>query len=101
MLNIERTTQNLSIPASFKKNMAAPELLKQYTGWGGMRQAIYKPEVYKDLKTSLTYEEIASLKQTLSSAYYTPDEIVRFIYHFLELKGFKGGEILEPSIGHG
>jgi predicted RNA methylase len=101
MLNTERSTQNLAILASFKNNKAAPELLKQYTGWGGLRKAIYTPEVYKELKKSLTPQEITSLKQTLSSAYYTPSELVKFMYDWLHLYGFTGGDILEPSVGHG
>ena len=101
MLNTERSTQNLAILASFKENKAAPDLLKHYTGWGGLRKAIYTPEVYKELKKSLTPQEITSLKQTLSSAYYTPSELVKFMYGWLHLYGFTGGDILEPAIGHG
>jgi len=101
MLNTERYHQNLAILASFKNKGADPELLKQYTGWGGLRKAIYTPEVYKELKKSLTPQEITSLKQTLSSAYYTPVELVKFIYGFLEVRGFTGGDILEPAICHG
>ena len=101
MLNTERYHQNLAILSSFKNNEADPELLKQYTGWGGLRKAIYTPEVYKELKKNLTPQEITSLKQTLSSAYYTPVELVKFIYGFLEVRGFTGGDILEPAIGHG
>ena len=101
MLHTERSTQNLSILASFKNNGEDPELLKQYTGWGGLRKAIYTPEVYRELKKSLTPQEISSLKQTLSSAYYTPAKLVQFIYGFLEVQGFTGRDILEHSIGHG
>ena len=101
MLNTERYHQNLAILSSFKNNEADPELLKQYTGWGGLRKAIYTPEVYKELKKNLTPHELTSLTQTLSSAYYTPVELVKFIYGFLEVRGFTGGDILEPAIGHG
>lgn len=101
MLNKERSTQNLAILASFKNNKAAPDLLKQYTGWGGLRKAVYTPEVYKELKKSLTSEEITSLKQTLNSAYYTPASLVQFMYDWLHIYGFTGGNILEPAIGHG
>ena len=101
MLNTQRYHQNLAILSSFKNKGADPELLKQYTGWGGLRKAVYTPEVYKELKKSLTPQEITSLKQTLSSAYYTPVELVKFIYGLLEVRGFTGGDILEPAIGHG
>ena len=101
MLDTERYTQNLQIIASFKSNKATPDLLRKYTGWGGLRKAIYTPEVYQELKKSLTSEEITSLKQTLTSAYYTPASLVQFIYDWLHIYGFTGGNILEPAIGHG
>ena len=43
MFNLERSTQNLQVLASFKNNKATPELLKHYTGWGGLREAVYTP----------------------------------------------------------
>jgi predicted RNA methylase len=101
MFNLERSTQNLQVLASFKNKKATPDLLKQYTGWGGLREAVYTPHIYKELKKSLTDEEIMSLKQTLKNAYYTPSELVRFMYDWLHLEGFTGGDILEPSVGHG
>lgn len=101
MLNVERYHQNLAVIASFKNSQACPDLLKTYSGWGGLRKAVYTPEVYKELKKSLTSEEITCLKQTLTSAYYTPVELVKFMYNWLQTYGFTGGHILEPAIGHG
>ncbi|GAO98034.1 modification methylase TaqI [Caedimonas varicaedens] len=101
MFNLERSTQNLQVLASFKNKTATPELLKNYTGWGGLRKAVYTPHIYKELKKSLSDGEIKSLKQTLKNAYYTPAELVKFIYDLLQLEGFTGGNILEPSVGHG
>ena len=101
MLNIERYQKNLAVIASFKESKACPDLLKKYSGWGGLKKELSSPAVYKELQKSLTPEEISSLKQTVTSAYYTPSELVKFIYGWLQVYGFTGGDILEPSIGHG
>lgn len=98
---ITRYAQNLSIITQLKKGKATPEALKQYSGWGGLRETIYQPAIYAALKAILTPDEIKSLKQTLKNAYYTPPVIVRFMYEWLLQYGFTGGNILEPSIGHG
>lgn len=95
-----RYLNNIEVLKSLKTNPQA-ELLKRYSGWGGLRKEIYTPVIYKQLLKVLTREEIASLKQTLTSAYYTPAEIVIFMYQWLMERGFIGGEILEPAIGNG
>lgn len=95
-----RYLNNIEVLKNLKHN-PQPELLKSYTGWGGLREAIYTPTIYKQLLQVLTREEIVSLKQTLTSAYYTPAEIVTFMYQWLMEHSFIGGSILEPAIGNG
>jgi len=98
--NASRYVNNLEVLRNLK-NHSAPETLKLYTGWGGLRKEIYNPTIYKQLLQILTREEIDSLKKTLTSAYYTPTEIVKFIYQWLLEHKFTGGAILEPAIGNG
>ena len=88
MLNIERYQKNLAVIASFKESKACPDLLKKYSGWGGLKKELSSPAVYRELQKSLTPEEISSLKQTVTSAYYTPAELVKFIYGWLQVYGF-------------
>jgi len=101
MSNVERYQQNLAVLAQLKNDNCSTDLLKSYTGWGGLKESIYNPEIYRQLIKVLTPDEINSLKKTLKNAYFTPKEMVKFMYAFLEAKGFQGGEILEPSIGNG
>ena len=101
MSQMKRYQQNLQVLAQLKNNHCSEELLKSYTGWGGLREATYTPEIYREIKKCLTPDEILSLKKTLKSAYYTPKEIVCFMYRFLATQGFTGGDILETSIGNG
>lgn len=101
MLTEQRILHNLEIISAFKNNTASADVLKNYSGWGGLRQEIYSSSIYQELKRILSQEEIISLKQTLKSAYYTPAFLVQFIYDWLSIYGFKGGAILEPAVGHG
>jgi predicted RNA methylase len=84
-----------------KKTRCVLTYLKNIPVAAGLKKELSSPAVYKELQKSLTPEEISSLKQTVTSAYYTPAELVKFIYGWLQVYGFTGGDILEPSIGHG
>lgn len=103
----QRVEQNLRVLKLLKDNdvnMSAEtrrSILNEYTGWGGLRDAIYDPCVYKQLKSYLSDYKIASIKETTKSAYYTPELLVKFIWSVLGITGFKGGKILEPAAGHG
>ena len=96
-----RSEKNLEVLKNLKTGCFNPALLRQYSGWGGLRDDIYTPKIYSEIKKILTPEEIVNIKKTMSSAYYTPPEIVRFIYQWLIQYGFIGGSILEPAVGHG
>ena len=101
MLYENRHKNNLNVITLMKNNLASPEHLKQYSGWGGLGNSLSNPELYHNLRRLLTVEEMTSLKQTLTNAYYTPAHIVHFIYEWLGIYGFKGGDILEPAVGQG
>ena len=108
----------------FEKNLTAISLLKaledevipltertqahlsQYVGWGGLSMYFdeNKPEYASDrarLKSLLTEEEYRMAKASVTDAFYTPREVMHGIYQALERFGFKGGNILEPSMGIG
>ncbi|MDC0864324.1 N-6 DNA methylase [Rickettsiaceae bacterium] len=103
----QRVEKNLKVLKLLKENninMSLEEkriILDEYTGWGGLRDAIYTLSVYKQLKSYLSDDRINDLKKTTRSAYYTPELLVKFIWSTLGVIGFKGGKILEPAVGHG
>ena len=37
-------------------------ILNDYSGWGGLRDAIYTPAIYKELKSFLSEAKIQSIK---------------------------------------
>lgn len=101
----ERIKKNIEVLAalanSSNKSEVSQELLNQYSGFGGLREAIFTPHVYKELKRYLTDDEINSVKKTIGSAYYTPELLVKFMWTALERMGFRKGDILEPAVGTG
>ncbi len=97
----ERYLKNIEILKHLKNGTASADMLSKYSGWGGLREAIYTPEIYKQLKKVATPEEIDSIKKTLKSAYFTPDEIIKFICQALARMGYNGGRVLEPAAGVG
>ena len=110
---VEKNLQVLKLLAKDDINISEKEkteILKGYTGWGGLREAIYTPSVYRQLKACLSDEQIKSVKNTVRSAYYTPDLLVKFIWAALIRMGFNGLQadgngkscnILEPAAGSG
>ena len=106
MIN-NRVEKNLKVLKLLKDNDAninteeKRSILNEYSGWGELRDAIYDPSVYRQLKSYLSDDKITSIKETTKSAYYTPELLVKFMWSVLGLGDFKGGKILEPSAGQG
>ncbi|WPY01908.1 hypothetical protein Trichorick_01832 (plasmid) [Candidatus Trichorickettsia mobilis] len=104
VLSSERVKQNLKALEALTNNnktRISPDALKNYTGWGSLRDAIFTPSIYRELKKHLNDDEISSIKKTLGSAYYTPELLVKFIWTALLRMGFRKGDILEPAVGTG
>ena len=101
VINLDRVQLNLHALTELREKTPNHNILKQYTGWGGMRSAMFTPEVYRSLKKVCTDNEITSIKKTITNAYYTPPNIVNFIYDALALLKKPFTNILEPSAGHG
>lgn len=79
-------------------------VLSKYIGWGGLSQAFdeqnesWKNE-YIELKTLLSDDEYKAARASCTTAFYTPQFVVRAIYKTLENFGFENGRILDPSAG--
>lgn len=101
VFNIQRVQQNLAVLAELETKNPRPDILKKYTGWGGLRNAIFTPDIYCNLKRHLSEKAITSIKNSTSSAYYTPPGIIEFIYAALALLNKPFANILEPAAGHG
>lgn len=117
--------------ARFDKNMAAISLFNQlrdegrratrdeqdvlaaYTGWGSFGQELFqgtwenpKPkagwsERDRQLREHLGESEWKSMQRSITNAHYTDPPTVTAMWKMLERMGFKGGRVLEPSMGIG
>lgn len=82
------------------------KILANYVGWGGLSQAFddnnasWKKE-YDELKTLLSEEEYTAARATVNNAFYTAPEVASCISQALVQFGFRGGNVLEPSMGIG
>lgn len=99
--NVDRVEKNLEVLKMLKSRHISSTELDNYSGWGGLREAVYTPDIYWKLAKILTEEEIKSIKQTFKSGYYTPKYLVDFIYQVILNLGFRPKYILEPSAGNG
>ena len=77
------------------------KVLARYSGWGGLTSAFSDEKTNNELKELLTNEEYAAAKSSILSAYYTAPNVVKSIWKIADNLGFKGGRILEPSMGVG
>jgi N12 class adenine-specific DNA methylase len=115
------------IKTKYRDNIAAIKLLKQieaegrlatpdeqkilarYVGWGGMKQVYnynLRPtdEWYQEsqeIKQLLTPEEYRDARASVNNAHYTSPPVIKAMWQIVDRLGFKGGRILEPSMGVG
>lgn len=85
------------------------QTLARYTGWGAL------PAVFNDLNEAgaswndlraelqhlLTPEEYEAAKKSTLNAHFTSPQMIRTMWQMVTRLGFKGGRVLEPSMGIG
>lgn len=96
-----------------ENRLATPEeqkILARYVGWGGLAPVF---NIYDrtgasewsnervELKELLSKEEYESARHSTLNAHYTAPGVVKGIWDLVQRLGFKGGRILEPSMGVG
>lgn len=92
-----------------ENRLATPEeqkVLSKFVGWGGLSQAFDENNAgwskeYAELKDLLSDEEYSAARATVNNAFYTSPEIAMCINSALVQFGFRGGNVLEPSMGIG
>ena len=92
-----------------ENRLATPEeqkTLSKFVGWGGLSQAFDEENAgwskeYAELKDLLSDEEYSAARVTVNNAFYTSPEIAMCINSALVQFGFRGGNVLEPSMGIG
>jgi N12 class adenine-specific DNA methylase/DNA-binding XRE family transcriptional regulator len=95
---------------NYKPTKDDKKVLSQYVGWGGLSNAFIRPDgtVAKGwereadiLKNLLSDEQYSEARRSTQDAHYTSKQIVDAIWSGVKHLGFKGGKVLEPSVGVG
>lgn len=86
---------------------AEQEILYNYVGWGGLANDFFDSKINRfakerdELKSLVTKEEYRAMEMSSLTAYYTSPEIATAMWDKIVESGFKGGNILDPSMGTG
>lgn len=86
---------------------AEQEILSNYVGWGGLANDFFDSKINRfakerdELKSLVTKEEYRAMEMSSLTAYYTSPEIATAMWEKIVESGFKGGNILDPSMGTG
>lgn len=89
---------------------AEQAVLAKWVGWGGLQTAFYREDgsvangwdkEAAALKSLLTPEEYKAAQSSTRNAHYTDPGVVKAIWSIAQRLGFKGGRVLEPSVGAG
>ncbi|HEL0241384.1 TPA: DEAD/DEAH box helicase family protein [Streptococcus equi subsp. zooepidemicus] len=88
-------------------DITAQEILAKYVGWGGLSDVFDESkdgqwkEARSFLKENLSSSEYEAARESTLTSFYTPKTVIDGVYNTLSDMGFKGGNILEPSMGIG
>ena len=77
------------------------EILAKYKGWGGIDLRNLNYDTRRDLDSLFSYEQRVAMQNSSLTAYFTPTKVIDAMYTGLMRMGFKGGNILESSMGIG
>lgn len=83
--------------------------LARYVGWGGMPEMFAEggkadPALTRrraELRELLSPKEFEEARRSTTNAHYTSPQIITAMWDAIKRMGFKGGKVLEPSMGVG
>ena len=89
-------------------------ILARYVGWGGLKNA-FRVAGSKDgegvakgwearvaeVEELLTPAELRAARNSTTAAHYTSETVVKGVWKAVQRLGFRGGSVLEPSMGSG
>lgn len=115
MTKVEKVQANLSAIKLVKAleadnrlaDSAEQKILSNYVGWGGLANDFFDSKINRfakerdELKSLVTKEEYRAMEMSSLTAYYTSPEIATAMWDKIVESGFKGGNILDPSMGTG
>lgn len=95
-------TMKAILEAGRKATKEEMAVLAKYKGWGALKDILNEYSYYgRQLKGLLTKEEYEAAKLSVLNAHYTSTKVISAMYDAVKRLGFKGGRVLEPSMGTG
>lgn len=89
-----------------RATLAEQKTLSKYVGWGGIKGIFDEAKsewsaLRDEMKAALTPDEYAATKRSMLDAHYTSKDVVTGMWAAAQHIGFRGGRVLEPSVGVG
>lgn len=77
------------------------KILAKYKGWGGIDTQRLPWDLSQKMNKLYSYEQRKAMQSSQNNAFFTPTKVIDEIYNGLKRMGFKGGNVLESSMGTG
>ena len=77
------------------------KILAKYKGWGGIDTRNVSWALRQKMLNLFNGEQLRNMQTSTSSAFFTPTGVIDAMYNGLKRMGFKGGNVLESSMGVG
>lgn len=101
----ERVAATIAAIASSRSQSPDPEVIAKLSGWGSIKDIIWKEDKYADLRAKLeallTEEDMEFAKTGTFWAFHTSHEVVRYAWELVKKTGFNGGAIIDSGCGSG
>ena len=91
------TLENEGRPATAEEK----KILAKYKGWGGIDTRRLPWEVSRKLYDLYNSEQLREMQSSQNNAFFTPTGVIDAMYNGLKRMGFRGGNVLESSMGIG
>lgn len=91
------TLENEGRPATAEEK----KVLAKYKGWGGIDIRRLPWELSRKVYDLYQGEQLRAMQSSESNAFFTPTGVIDAMYNGLKRMGFKGGNVLESSMGVG
>lgn len=77
------------------------KILAKYKGWGGIDTRRIPWELSRKLYDLYDGQQLREMQSSQNNAFFTPTKVIDAMYSGLKRMGFKGGNVLETSMGVG
>lgn len=77
------------------------KVLAGYKGWGGIDTRYLPYELRTRLNQLYDWRQLQDMESSQNNAFFTPTKVIDAMYNGLKRMGFRGGNILETSMGVG